>query len=119
MKDKDKVQNEFREVIDRHLDKLKISGAEMKAISYRSRLENIREQPNARKIINNEMSFLLNKKRKMEEEIKLWENNLGFLAESKKANLLKKEFEKKIDNARKEVEVIDAKMRFLEEGAGQ
>ena len=46
------------------------------------------------------------KRKKLEEEINLWENNLGFLAESKKANLLKDEFEKKIKAAKVEVEVL-------------
>ncbi len=60
---------------------------------------------------------LINKRKKIEEEINLWENNIGFLAASKKASLLKDEFDKKIENAKSEIEVLNEKIKFLEREA--
>lgn len=117
--EKDRIQNEFREAVNARLDKLKISQADVQAMSFKNRFENIKEQPNARRIISNEKNFLINKRKKLEDDIKLWENNLGFLAESKQANLLKAEFEKKIEKTKQEIELLSAKIRFLdEEGRG-
>ncbi|MFU8844488.1 MAG: DUF349 domain-containing protein, partial [Bacteroidales bacterium] len=113
-KDKDRLQTEFRNAINKQLDKLKINKAEMQAINYRQRIEEIKDQPNAGRIINNEINFLQNKRKKIEDEVKLWENNIGFLANSKKADLLREEFEKKINAMKGEIEVLAEKIKLLE-----
>lgn len=61
--------------------------------------------------------FLLDKIQKLKEEIKLWENNLGFLANSKQADILKAEFEKKMENARKEIALEEAKLKMIDQAA--
>ena len=118
MKDKERLQSEFRKAINKKLDKLKISQTEIQTMNYKQRFENIENNPDKRRILNNERHFLVNKCKKLEEEINLWENNLGFLAASKKASLLKQEFEKKIEKAKGEVELLKAKIRFLDNDLG-
>jgi len=117
LKDKDKVQKKFRNSINVQLDKLKISKAEIQTINYKTRIEGLKENPNAGRILQNEKIQLINRRKKIEEEINLWGNNIGFLAASKKASLLKDEFEKKIENAKKEIEVLNEKIKFLEREA--
>ncbi|RLD61828.1 MAG: hypothetical protein DRJ05_01785 [Bacteroidetes bacterium] len=114
IKEKNRLQNELREAVNIRLDELKISQAEMQSASYRQRMENIKDKPDSRRILYNERNFLSNKRNKLIEEIGLWENNLGFFAESKKANLLKEEFEKKINKAKGELELLKAKIKFLD-----
>lgn len=60
---------------------------------------------------------MLDKIQKLKEEIKLWENNLGFLANSKQADILKAEFEKKMENARKEIALEEAKLKMIDEAS--
>jgi len=50
----------------------------------------------------------------MIDDVNLWENNLGFFAKSKQADLLKSEFEKKISKAKKEIEMLDVKIKYLD-----
>ncbi|MCD4788481.1 MAG: DUF349 domain-containing protein, partial [Bacteroidales bacterium] len=114
IKDKGKVQNEFRNAVNKRLDKLKISKTEIQTINYKQRIEGMKDSPNTGKIMNNEKYFLAGKRKKLEEEIKLWENNIGFLAKSKKASLLKEEFEKKINKAKGDLEVLTAKLKLLD-----
>jgi hypothetical protein len=117
LKDKDKIQKKFRGTINTQLDKLKISKAVIQTINYKTRIEGLKDNPNAERIIYNEKNQLINKRKKIEEEINLWENNIGFLAASKKASLLKDEFDKKIENAKSEIEVLNEKIKFLEREA--
>jgi len=49
----------------------------------------------------------------LQEDILLWENNIGYLAKSPNATLLKEEFEKKINSAKREVQVLEEKLKFL------
>ena len=112
-KEKDRLQTAFRDVINKQLDKLNISNVEMSMSSYKSRFEIIKDSPDGDRQVYRERTFIQNKVSKMQEDILLWENNLGFLAASKKASLLKAEFEKKIETAKKEVAVLQSKIKFL------
>jgi hypothetical protein len=114
IKEKDRINNEFRNAINKQLDNLNISKTEIQTMNYKQRMEGIKDNPNARKIISNEKNFLMSKYKKLEEEINLWENNIGFFAASKKANLVKEEFEKKINSAKNEMEILKVKLKFLE-----
>ena len=55
---------------------------------------------------------------KMKEEIILWENNIGFFAKSKSALVVKEEFENKINKAKSELKVLEAKMKILKQQGG-
>jgi len=116
-KEKDRMQNAFRDAINRHFDKLKISRIEAQAENYKHRFENIKDNPNANRILYNERNFLVQKRKKLEDEIILLENNMGFFAQSKKADLLKLELGKKIEKARNEISLINEKIKFLEREA--
>jgi len=113
MKDKNTLQNEFRNLINESLDKLQISEVEMTAVSYKNHVDQLKNDPQAKKLIGKEREILANKIGKMKEDINLWENNIGFLANSKNAAILKEEFEKKINKAKGEVKVMEAKLKML------
>jgi hypothetical protein len=113
IKEKDRLQNEFRKAVDKQLDKLNISALEMNALNYKARFENSRELPEGSKTIMREIGFLQGKVVKMTEDVNLWENNLGFLANSKNADILRVEFERKIEKTRQEIKLMEAKIKFL------
>jgi len=113
IKDKDRLQNEFRTIVNEHLDHLKISEIEISTLTYKSKIENIKNDPQARRVITREKEFLSGRISKLREDINLWENNIGFLAKSKNAAILKEEFEKKIDKAKNDLKVMEAKMKIL------
>ncbi|MFH1160688.1 MAG: DUF349 domain-containing protein [bacterium] len=113
IKEKEHLQNEFRTLVNQHLDKLKISEVEMTAVSYQSRMEAMKNDPQARKLMGRERDNLMAKISKLRDDINLWENNIGFLAKSKNAIILKVEFEKKIDKAKSELKVMEAKLKIL------
>jgi len=111
--ERDRLQNEFRKLVNDYLDKLRISEAEMSAMKYESRLESIKQDPQSRKLLFRERDNLSGKISQLREDINLWENNIGFLANSKNANILKAEFEKKIERAKNELKVLEAKLKML------
>ena len=113
IKEKDRLQNEFRTLINDCLDKLKISEVEMTALSYQNHVESLKNDPQSKRLIGKEREILSGKIVKMKEDISLWENNIGFLANSKNAVLLKEEFEKKISKAKSDVQVMEAKLKLL------
>jgi hypothetical protein len=113
MKDKDRLHNEFRSIINGYFDKLRVNSMEASAMNYRNKIENLKENGDAKQILYKEKSFISNKISKIKEDINLWENNIGFLAHSKQADILKNEFAKKIENAKQEVILLEAKFKML------
>ncbi len=112
-KEKDRLQNEFRSAVDKQLDKLNISSTEISIENYKSKMEVLKGSRDGNKSLGRERNFIQGKITQLRDDINVWENNIGFLADSKKASLFKDEFEKKIQKARKELEVLEAKLKFL------
>jgi hypothetical protein len=110
---KEKLQNEFKNAINTLMSKLKISSTEVNTMNYKNRIENIQNSPDSKNTLYKERVFIEGKLSKLKSEILQWENNLGFFASSKKADLLKEEFEKKIQDAKKELALLEAKLKLL------
>jgi hypothetical protein len=116
IKEKDKVQKSFRESINKHLDTLDIHSSEIRLTEYRPRFDQGRQKGRGDGHgSRSEMGYLTGRINKLKEDIQLWENNIGFLANSKRADLVKKEFEEKIEKAKEELEMHMTKLRHLQE----
>ncbi|MDR2083547.1 MAG: DUF349 domain-containing protein [Bacteroidales bacterium] len=114
-KDKDTIQNAYRKAVNEKLDELKTLGVEVANLNFKNKIENIKSNPNANHFINKERGQIFNKIQGMKEDVSLWENNIGFLSRSANAELLKAEFEKKIEKAKKEIVQLEEKLRILDE----
>ena len=112
-KDKDRVQQEYRKAIDQLIDKMDINRMELSRSGYEERIEIMKNDPDAGRMLSRERAGLQNKIKAVADEINLWENNISFFASSKKSEELKHEFEKKIDKAKKELENMRINLRML------
>ncbi|MCL2246352.1 MAG: DUF349 domain-containing protein, partial [Lentimicrobiaceae bacterium] len=112
-KEKDKIYAEFRETVNKRFQDLKMTMDDVKRSNFKSRVDNILNNPDADKILDKERRFLSNKLQQLKEDIALWENNLGFFANSKNADLLKAEFSKKIEAAKIEVKELEYKIKMM------
>lgn len=111
--EKDRLQKEFRGIIDGYFEKLRITAREAEETAYRERIRNI--AGDSKKFVHGERQELQEKIDKLKNDLNVWENNLGFLANSKQADLLKEEFEKKMQGARQQIALLQAKLRILNE----
>lgn len=109
---KERLRNEFRKVLDSHFENLKISARMAEENAFRER---IRNNGGDRRSTNGERNQLMDRIEKLRNDINVWENNLGFLSNSKQADLLKNEFEMKVQNARQQLALLEAKLRILNE----
>ncbi len=114
MKEKDRIFNEYRSLLDGVFEKLKISAREADDTTFRSR--NRGGAPNGKKS-GDEGQDLLSRIEKLKGDLKLWENNIGFLANSKQADLLKEELEKKMESTRQQIALLSAKLKQKESEA--
>ena len=114
MKEKDRIQKEYRTLLDGIFQQLQISAREADENAFRER---VRSHSFSNGSLDSEKDRLLSQIEKMNSDLKLWENNLGFLANSKQADLLKQEFEKKMQHTRQQIALLEAKIRILDEAA--
>ncbi|MFA6705712.1 MAG: DUF349 domain-containing protein [Bacteroidales bacterium] len=110
LSEKERLQKEFRSAINAHFEKLQIDVREFQLNTYKDRISHSNDD----RTISKERRFIQEKIQKLKEDLHLWENNLGFLAHSKQAELLKSEFEKKMENARKEIALNEAKLKMID-----
>lgn len=115
MKYKDSVQEEYRKSIDALFDKMKITENEISTSEYRNMVAGMKDDPDAREKVRRERNTLTNKINKLREEINILENNIGFFSNSKQSELLKAEYEKKINRAKNDLKVLEAKLKIINE----
>ena len=114
MKEKDRVFNAYKEALDSHYKKLKLEGAEQEKMLFQARLDTMKADPNAERALAREKYDLHDKINRLKSDILQFENNLGFFAKSKGADLLKKEVEGKIAAAQRKIEELKAKIKMIQ-----
>jgi len=113
---KDEIQTEFREVINKQFDKLKVDDVEKKLLKFKTRLDNIQNKPKSFKKMKQEKEKFAKKLKQLESNIALWENNIGFFSTSSKTgNAMLDEYKKKIIEAREEIRIIEEKITMIED----
>jgi len=111
IKDKSKLQNDFKKIIDKHLNALKIDIFEFQNSGLKSKIESLEDKGEAKRIILKEIGYIKGKIENLQKDVTLWETNISFFANSKNADLLKASVESKITKAKKDIDVFKAKMR--------
>jgi hypothetical protein len=115
VKEKDKLQKDYRSAIDRQFAKLKAENADARKQLFRSQIQNLKQQPGGKDRVYHQRQGLQEKIRKVQAEIQTWENNIGFLGRSKAADDLKLEISKKIEKARHEINSLQDQLKILKE----
>lgn len=109
------IQNQFKEAVDRYLEKLDPSGTGREDFLFRLNLNKIQSDPNAIKTLNKKEHGIRKQITDLENSISLWKNNLEFFAASKTADKLRDQFDVKIQKAEEEIDKLKKKLTILKE----
>ncbi|MBK8806368.1 MAG: DUF349 domain-containing protein [Bacteroidales bacterium] len=112
---KDKINNSFRDLLSKKFEELKIDDHKKKMLKYRVKLDGFKSAKEPEDKIRVEKNKLLNKLKTLQSDVVLLENNIGFFANSNKANDLKKDIEEKIQKGKETIETIKRQIRLLDE----
>ncbi len=111
---KDKIYKRYHEAYEKLVEKMHLSPVELSSRGFINKLEVIRKSPEGKHRLLRERSALAAKMKKLQEDISLWENNIGFFSNSKQANALKSEFEEKIELAKKDFRLMKEKIKLID-----
>ena len=76
-------------------------------------VESLKDDPESNDKMRREKTNLSNKIQKLRDEIAVLENNIGFFSNSKNSELMRAEYEKKINKAKNDLKVLEAKLRIV------
>ena len=108
-KEKDKIYKQYRSVVDALFDKMNLSASKKKLSNFKS---NISKETN----LYREREKLVRAYDNMKNEIKTYENNIGFLtSSSKKGNSLVTEMNRKIEKLKADLALITQKIAVIDE----
>ena len=115
MKHKDAINKEYRELIDGLFDMMRKNQNEASTNEFREMMEGWKDDPSANDKVRRERLTLQNRIQKFRDEIAAMENNIGFFSNSKNSELMRAEYEKKINKAKEDLKVLEAKLKIAEE----
>ena len=114
-KDKDKIQNEFRNAINEHFDHLRIDEHKRNVLKFKSKISNFSETQRGQNKMRFERDKYITKMKQLENDLSLLNNNIGFFANTKNAESLIEDVNKKIQATEEKIELLKEKIRIIDE----
>ncbi len=113
MREKERLQQAYHQALDAQMAKIGVLPGELNASAFASKFADVNTPEDAQNLSSKDVQMLSNKIIKLKEELLTWENNLGFFSHSKNADVLRKEFENKLQKGKQELALLEAKMRII------
>ena len=112
-KEKDKLYEEYREVVDKLYKELNISVARRRLNKFKDNLKQVAERGEG--ALDNERQRLMRQYEQLKQEAQTYENNLGFLsASSKKGNSLIDEMNRKVQKLKDDMQLVKEKIKAID-----
>ena len=112
-KEKDKVYQEYHEVMDKLYKTLRSNNDKRHIHNFKNNLKNVAEK--GANALDNERGRLLRRYDQLRAEITTYENNLGFLnAASKKGNSLVEEMNRKVEKLKEDLKLVKEKIKAID-----
>lgn len=112
-KEKEKIQSNYKSAIDELIEKMDVNKSELSAADFKNKIDILKSGPDAGNKLSKERTYISGKIRAINEDLSIWENNIGFFSNSKQSNKLKEEFEQKINRAKSEIESLKSRLKLL------
>ena len=112
---KEEIKDQFRHAQDNLLEKTGMDEYERSVFKFRYRIEGMMHAPRADMKLNFERDKLINRLQQLRNDMGVWENNIGFFKQSDSSEGTIHGFQEKIDEAHKRIEVLEKKIRILDD----
>ena len=114
-KKKDDIQVQFREAINKLYDDLNIEDEQRNLLKFRTKMSSFSESSRGQNKMRFERDKYMNKMKQLENDLVTLDNNIGFFADSKNAESLIKDVQKKIEVTKQKIEFLKEKIRVIDD----
>jgi len=112
-KEKDKLYEDYRAVLDKLYKELNISVARRRLNNFKQNLKQVAER--GENALDNERVRLMHQYEMLKQDIQTYENNLGFLSvSSKKGNNLVDEMNRKVQKLKDDLQLVKDKIKAID-----
>jgi len=112
---KEWIKDQFRLAQESLLEKSGMDESDRSIFKFRYRIEGMANAPRADMKMNFERDKLVNKLQQLRNDMGVWENNIGFFKQSDSSEETILGFQVKIDEAHRRIEVLEKKIRILDD----
>lgn len=112
-KDKEKISALYKDAIGSIYSKLNIGKDELENMRFNSKLEALRNAPNAITEIRNEIQYWRERQQKMENSISQKENNMAFFSKNKNTSDLLSGVQEEINSEKEALVIVKEKIKKL------
>jgi hypothetical protein len=115
MKKKDEVQRRFRSAINKLFDDLNMDESNRNMLKFRTKMVSFSESSRGQNKMRLERDKYMTKLKQLESDLVLLDNNIGFFAKSKNAEVLIEDVRQKIEQTKEKIEFLKNKIRVIDE----
>ena len=110
---KKSINQKFNKIIDALFQKMDVSQQESELLKYGNKIQQLKENDNQERAIQNERSFIRKKIEESKNEIRQLENNLQFFSNASEDNPIVQDVIKKVEGHKEALESWKAKLKKL------
>lgn len=114
-KEKDRVYNEFKTILDAHYTKLKLEGEEKEKALFQNQLSSVKAAPNSDELLGKMHRDFQQQIQTLKQAVIQYENNLGFFSNANKSNPIIAEIHQNINATKRKIENLKLKLSLLNE----
>ncbi len=118
IKYKKKIQDEYRQVINKQFDALRLDDGERNRLRFKNKIENMVSTSQSHNKLNSERDRLMRKYQQLQNDLVVWENNIGFFSKSKNSEAMIANVRRMIDEGRAELKDVEEKIRMIDSFEG-
>ncbi len=113
-KKKDKIQDEYRRILNSIYDKMDLDTEDKEVQKFQSKIDNLLSMSHSEDKIIVERNKIVGKIKQLESDIGLWENNIGFFSASKTSGSIVQEIEEKIEKGKQVLQLLQEKLKVID-----
>jgi len=112
---KDDLQQRYRDAVNTQFDGLEVDENKKSLLKFKNRIEGLLQKANQESKIRFEREKYMIKLQQLKTDIGVWENNIGFFANTSKAESMLKDFAIKIKEARDAINLLEEKINIIDD----
>jgi len=110
----EEIQQRYKKALQKLFSNLKIDEKKKGILNFKLKIESLLNTPNYKEKLQQERTIVAKELHKLENDLKVLENNIGFFSKSKNADSLIADFKKKIEEGRKQTDVLKEQIKYLD-----
>ncbi len=108
------IQSRYKKAVQNLFGNLKIDEKKKNVLSFKLKIDSLLNTPNSKEKLQLERTNIAKQLHKLENDLKVLENNIGFFSKSKNADNLISDFSKKIDEGRKQADALKEQIQYID-----